>query len=385
MKPKNGNDVDVARALTHLRRLLIAVVIATATANVAATHTVNAGTTSQSTPIPLLLTEVAGTPLTFLVSTKSVDCSRAPCLQLQRTSDNGAHFTTLHLPPISPARGSSLGNLSELFFANSMDGYALFNATNTFVWYVTTDGAHSWHRESVASGETILQLVPAHRELYAVTARCTKKYTCTDYRIARTPLTATRWTFTALPAPLAKGGFALDAYDTHVWANLQNSRVARLFTSYNEGRTFTQSSAPLLASVSACSLTPMSPTSLWAECPTGMLVSFFHSGDAGVHWTSISRYEFSGTGGGAFDPVSSSLAYLNFGPFTSRARDLYAVTTSGHRMTTVGNLACTSTNGLVFSNAIRGLAICQKNGATSSTYLLRTSDGGRSWTRVSLS
>src|ERR1035437_4699471 len=98
-----------------------------------------------------------------------------------------------------------------------------------------------------------------------------------------------------------------------------------------------------------------------------MLVSFFYSDDAGVHWTSVSRYEYAGTGGGAFDPVSSSLAYLNFGPYTTRVKDLYAITNSGQKMTAVGNLACTSNNYLVFSDADHGLAICQKNGTVTST------------------
>jgi hypothetical protein len=178
----------------------------------------------------------------------------------------------------------------------------------------------------------------------------------------------------------------LDVYDADVWANLQGPRLPLLFTSHNGGRTFTESSKPLLGSVSACNLTPMSPTAVWAECPTGMLVSFFYSSDAGVHWTSISRYEYAGTGGGAFDPVSSSLAYLNYGTFSGRAKDLYVITNSGHTMTAVGNLACSSTNYLVFSDATRGLTICQKNFTdSSSTYLLRTLDGGRSWTKVRLS
>jgi len=348
-------------------------------------HTVNAKTALQSTPIPLLLTGVAGTPFTFVVNAKGEDCASSGCFNLQRTSDNGANFTTLHLPPISSAKGSSLGNLSQLIFANSMDGYASLDEANSFAWYATTDGAQSWHRVSVAPGESLLQLAPTHHELYAVIAQCTKKYTCTDYRIARSPLTANKWIIESLPNPLSKGDFALGVYDSNVWANLQGPRVPLLFTSDDEGRTFIQLSASPLASVSGCNLTPTSSTSLWAECPTGMLVSFFHSSDAGVHWSSISRYEYAGTGGGAFDPVSSSLAYLNFGPYTTRVKDLYAITNSGHKMTAVGNLACTSNNYLVFSDADHGLAICQKNGTVTSTYLLRTSDGGRDWTKVNLS
>jgi hypothetical protein len=375
----------MAGVLKHLRRHLIAVIVAMATMTLVTTHTVDAVTTSQSPPVPLLLVGVSGTPLTFVVSAKSVECASGPCLQLQRTSDNGAHFTSLHLPPISSESGSTLGNLSQLIFANSTDGYVSLNVANTMVWYATADGAQSWHRVSVATDSTILQLTPTHRELYATVAHCVKKYTCTDYRIARSPLTANEWTINALPAPLAKGGFSLAAYDGNVWANLQGPRVPRLFISHDGGRSFTQSSVTPLASVSACNLTPTSSTGLWAECPTGMLVSFFYSVDAGVHWSSISRYEYAGTGGGAFDPVSSSLAYLDFGPFTTRSQDLYAITDSGHLMTAAGNLACSSTEGLVFSDATHGLAICQKNARTSSTHLLRTSDGGKVWTVVRVS
>ena len=91
-----------------------------------------------------------------MVRTKSVNCESGPCLQLQRTSDSDAHFTTLHLPPFSRAKGNPLGNLSQLIFANSTDGYASLNVTNSFAWYVTTDGARSWHRERAIHGETIV-------------------------------------------------------------------------------------------------------------------------------------------------------------------------------------------------------------------------------------
>lgn len=375
----------MAQTLTRSMRIIVAAFVAIAAASLGTIHVVNAATPPPSRVIPLLLTGVAGTPLTFVVSTNRSECGYGPCLHLQRTSDNAGHFTTLHLPPISKSRGSLLGDLSELIFANSKDGYALINTTKPFVWWATTDGAQTWHPLDIATGETIQQLIPTRDGLYAVIAHCVKEYTCTDFRIARSTLTANRWTVKALPATLSKGGYAFAAFDSILWANRQGPHVPLLFTSRNEGRTFTQSSAPALASVNACGLTPMSANALWAECPTGMLVSFFYSVNAGVHWTAISRYEFAGTGGGAFDPVSSSLSYLDFGPYTGRSKDLYAVTDSGHKMVAIGNLACESTNGLVFSNAKLGLAICQKNGLAASAYLLRTSDGGRVWTKSNLS
>jgi hypothetical protein len=348
-----------------------------------ATPTVNAATTSQTREIPQLLTGVAGTPLTFVVSTNNVNCSSQKCLKLEMTSDNGEHFTTLHLPPIAIARGSSTGDLSELIFANEKDGYALLNNAKSFVWYTTSDGAQTWHRLRVASGEEVQQLIPTRGVLYAVLAHCAKEYTCTDYQLARSSLTANRWTIESLPATLSKNDYAFAAFGPNLWANRQGPQGPVLFTSHSAGQTFVESSAP--ASVSACELTPMSPKVLWAECPTGNLVSFFYSDNSGGHWTSVSRYAFPGTGGGAFDPVSSSLAFLDFGPYTSRSKDFYAVTDSGHKVTAIANLSCANMSGLVFSNARSGLAICQKTGLAVSTHLIRTSDGGRNWTRVDLS
>ena len=372
-------------AQTHMRRHFIPVVLVIAMTFSFLICTDIAATASKSTPVPLLLTGVSGTPIAFVVSATSVDCASGRCLQLQRTSDNGTHFITLHLPPIFSARGSAIGNLGELDFANLLDGFARLDEANSINWYATTNGAESWHRVSVASGVSILQLVPTHHELYAVIAHCVKRYTCTDYRLARSALSATFWSTVAMPTQLFSEGFTLAAYGPNVWVNLQGPGSPLLFTSHDEGKAFSRSTASPLASVSGCSLTPMSPKAVWAECPTGMDVSFFHSSDGGSHWIGISRYSFGGTGGGAFDPVSGSLAYLNFGIFTSRAKDLYAITNSGHTMTAVGNLACTSTNYLVFSGATRGLTICQKNNSDSSfTYLLRTHDGGRSWTKVML-
>ena len=372
-------------ALTDLRRLVTAVVLVAALTSLVMTHTVNAVTAPQSAQIPLFVTGVAGTPIAFVVSANSAECASGRCMELQRTSDNGAHFTTLHLPPIVAARGSALGNLSQLIFTDSTDGYASLDDARSFVWYATTDGAQSWHRVSVTPGESILQLVPTHRELYAVMAHCVKRYTCTDYRFARSSLSASSWSTVALPSTLFKAGFTMAAYGSDIWLNLESPGSPLLYTSQNGGRTFSHSTASPLASVSGCSLTPMSSRTVWAECPTGMDVSFFHSSDAGVHWISISRYAYGGTAGGAFDPVSSSLAYLNFGIFSTRAKGLYVITNSGHQMSAVGNLACTSTDELVFSNAARGLVICTKNGAdVSMTYLLRTTDGGRQWSKVSL-
>src|SRR5665213_2213438 len=164
----------MAITIANVKRICVAVAIAFAFIGSMIVTTAQAAKAPQSTPIPLLLTGVTGTPLTFAVIAKSADCSSAGCFQLERTTDNGATFTALHLPPISSAPVSSAGNLSQMIFANSTDGYASFDVANSFDWYATTDGAESWQRLSVGPGESIIELVVTHTVLYAVIARCAK-------------------------------------------------------------------------------------------------------------------------------------------------------------------------------------------------------------------
>ena len=116
-----------------------------------------------------------------------------------------------------------------------------------------------------------------------------------------------------------------------------------------------------------------------------MLVAFFHSGDGGVLWNSLPTKEFSGTGGGAFDPLSTTDAYLAYGLVNSPGKNnLYRVTNEGRTMTSVGRLPCNSVYGLVFTSVANGLAACQVSSTQSTDYLLRTSNGGATWRKVSL-
>ncbi len=366
-------------ATRRLGRLIAAALVAGALAPASA---------DAATPQPVgpwLVTGVPGTTILYVVRTTSGTCSRGPCLQLERTTVSATRATARRLPPLAPAPGSVLGNLSQLVFANSLDGYAALSGLRSFEWYVTTNGAMSWRRVRFAPGVSLTQLVATGRELYGVVAHCARRYVCTDYRLARSSLDANQWTFSPLPAALAGGHFALAAYGANVWANFDGPNRPQLFVSRDGGRTFTEHAAPLLASVSACDLTPTSATVLWAECPTGMMVSFFYSQNAGSSWAGISRYAFAGTGGGAFDPVSSSLAYLDFGPFTTRPQDLYAIDGPRHTMRAVGNLRCTSADNLVFVDASHGVALCVQNTtSTTTTSLRRTTDGGATWTIMGL-
>jgi photosystem II stability/assembly factor-like uncharacterized protein len=339
-------------------------------------------------PIPLMVVRANDSATVYVVTTdnefevsKPSSCGTA-CFLLRRTTDNGALFRFVALPPIHYESDSLTGNLDQLVFANTEDGYALLGVGVPTSLYVTLNGAGSWHRVMIARGVTILGFTATSHELYAVLARCTKSMACTDYRIARSNLTARTWTVVPLPMWPLHVGVGMGASGSTVWLTQQSTQTVWLLTSHNQGATFTRRSAPEIGSVYACRMTATSKVTLWADCPTGMAVSFLYSGDGGTTWNRIPDGQFSGTGGGFFDPVSSSLAFLDFGPADSPgAKNLFRITNDGLSVKAVGKLPCKVADGLVFIDAKHGFAACDQNNTYASTVLLQTSNGGISWKR----
>jgi hypothetical protein len=289
----------------------------------------------------------------------------------------------VHLPRVNYVKGSTTGNLQELVFANARAGYALLRTGTQSDLYVTLNGANSWHREVIASNATILHLVATPSEIYAIIAQCSKANVCRHYRLARSALTASTWMTSILPAPSPDSGIGVGAYGPNVWVSEQSRMAALLFTSHDQGRTFTHSSARGLVSINGCDLSATSSSTLWAQCPTGMMVSFLHSRDGGAHWTAVAGREFAGTGGGSFDPVSGTLAYIGYGDVSpAGAKNLFRVTNGGRTATAEGRLKCSNLNGLIFTDVSDGLAACVQTATPDSTVLLGTSDGGATWKKV---
>jgi hypothetical protein len=131
-------------------------------------------------------------------------------------------------------------------------------------------------------------------------------------------------------------------------------------------------------------LIPESAVDLWAECPTGMQVSFFFSKDAGATWTPIPQQQFFGTAGGYFDPATSNLAYLDYGGTAPFVR----IATSPRSATRLNSPRCSKTqvsiNGLIFTDDRRGLALCFSSYGQGAGQLERTIDGGSRWLAVTL-
>jgi hypothetical protein len=169
-----------------------------------------------------------------------------------------------------------------------------------------------------------------------------------------------------------------------VWISEQPRGPAVIFVSHNGAKSFTKVTLPNLLSVNGCQLTAESARMLWAECPTGMQESFAYSRDAGTTWSYFHQNQFFGTGGGHFDPVSATLAFLDYGA----TRPLVRYDGIGPLPTTVGVLSCSKINSsleaLDFTNQSDGIALCQPDDGTTSGRLEVTGDGGHDWTSVSI-
>lgn len=341
----------------------------------------NGTSTTRRVVTPLLLARALGTRTVYVVG--SVACAQATCFQLYRTNDDDTRYTLVTMPPVSPVAHVATGTLQRMVFANALDGFALVGVPAATSLYATSNGAASWHRVKIPSGDSVYGFTATVNTLYAVFAHCTRiNQPCRDHRLLHSTLSATNWTGPSIAASqFYDGGFvgAIGAAGGNVWISEQPSGAPLLLVSHNGGRTFSKSFPKRLGSVSGCDLMAVSSHRLWAECPTGMMVAFHYSSDAGRGWANIPQRQFYGTGGGFFAPITETFAYLDYG---TGSPNVYRVNVPANRETAVGELACTTVTSAVFTNILLGLAVCVKN--YTSQVLERTSDGGATWRPVNL-
>ena len=372
-----------------LRRVIVFCVLVAISLSPITSTTVPEASAGQKPMTPLLISQVRSSNVVYVLATTG--CVQPTCLRLLRTTINAGSFTSVALPPVQFSHGTLTGTLRNMQFANVNDGYAIVGVTGPTSLYVTLNGARTWHRVTIDKGATTLGLTTTATSIYAITGMCSRNgVSCHDYRIARSPLSANQWTSSTMPIGHSRKtgvwGFPYvpDAFGRDVWISEQPPGPAVIFHSRNGGRSFMKLLTPKLGSVNACGLIPESATALWADCPTGMQESFFFSKDAGTSWIQVPQQQFFGTGGGFFDPVTATLAYLDYGA----KNPLVRITTSPRVATTVGVLSCSkinsSVNGLIFTNARDGVALCVPGDDQAAGRLERTTDGGRTWMNVAL-
>ena len=372
-----------------LPRVIVYCVLLMISLSPVALATVSKASAGEKPTTPLIISQVRSSNVVYVLATSG--CAQPSCLRLLRTTVDAESFTSVAPPPVHALHGTLTGTLRSMQFANVNDGYAIVGVTGPTSLYVTLNGARSWHRVTIHKGATTLGLTTTATSIYAITGVCSPNgVSCHDYRIARSPLSANQWTSSPLPiGHFGKTGvwgfpYVPDAFGSDVWISEQPPGVAIVFYSRNGGRSFQKLLTPKLGSVNACGLIPESATALWADCPTGMQESFFFSKDAGTSWIQVPQQQFMGTGGGFFDPVTATLAYLDYGAKSPLVR----ITTSPRLATTVGVLSCSkinsSVNGLIFTNARDGVALCLPGDDQAAGRLERTTDGGHTWMDVAL-
>ena len=343
---------------------------------------------SSSTPLrPLLIVKVPSTNVLYILG--NVGCSTAACLHLVRTTTSFSSEVAVTLPPVSKVRGIASGSLGQVAFANSSDGYALDEVDGVTDLYVTRDGAKSWHRQTFARHDVVTRIVTTATSVILVAMQCSKQTNgdtgCSHYELLQSGLSGQHWRSSLVPnGSVTPWGFFGNptAFATTVWLSEQFHH-SLLLTSHNGGVTYATRRVADLISVAGCDLTATSLTTLWAECPTGMFASLFFSSDGGSTWTSLlgtHGLAFAGTGGGAFDPVSATLAYIDVGQVV-KSGNIYRVTNHGRTVRSVGNLKCPNMLSLDFFNERDGLGVCSDY---SRTYFVRSSDGGAHWHRFEL-
>jgi photosystem II stability/assembly factor-like uncharacterized protein len=167
-----------------------------------------------------------------------------------------------------------------------------------------------------------------------------------------------------------------------VWLTFEPNYKPVLVKSHDGRPPFSERPAPQLLGVVGCWLDPENADVVWAECPTGMMVSWFRSTDGGAHFTHW--WETSGTGGNSFDPLSATVAYRYTGIGPGAAYQLQLTTNGGASFTTLGRLfqGEGSTPDFAFSDEEHGYALSPNGPAKRGFQLLYTNDGGRQWRTV---
>ncbi len=336
---------------------------------------------------PMTLARVPDTSIVYLLG--SVGCGPKHCLRLGRTSNDGATFAEVTPPPVAGGTQVQYVNSYELVFATPDIGFAEVGLTSPSTFYETLNGAKTWRKVKVPFGNRIEGFAATSKTVFVVTAKFDKQLNegdggDTDYRLARSPLASLHWSSTPIPNSNFTWDFLgpIAAYGSNVWISEQRHHDL-LVKSHNTGRTLTTSVIPFptLGSIAGCALTATSLKDLWAQCPTGMQVQFYFSGDGGEHWTLIDPVaQIMGTGGGYFDPVSNDLGYLDVG---LEQDGLYRITNDARTVTMVGAFKCLGVDPLVFTNESDGLALCGGNHNPPSQ-LFRTTNGGKTWTHVTV-
>jgi photosystem II stability/assembly factor-like uncharacterized protein len=279
-----------------------------------------------------------------------------------------------------PGRRAPAGHYgsTSCWFAAPSDGYALFGT-----WgqpgplLVTSDGARTWHPASVGGRGLASAVADRGSQVYALVVRCASGGTgCPVTMLYRSVAGSRTWTLVRA-AGLAQagesGGLSLAASGRSVWVMVGNGGIGSplLLWSVDGGRSFRQVAVPAVG----CGLTATSPAVAWLSCSGGMMLTFDRWSGGRLTQLPVTG---AGTGNTFLDPVSSTAVY--FGTAVGGSAGLYLSRDGRARFTKIAPLPAAFRSGtaayITFLNLRTGLSWTYRG------RLLRTTNGGRTWTAV---
>jgi hypothetical protein len=340
---------------------------------------------------PVILAQAGALHRVYVIGSAPCDGGQR-CLQLWESATVVAHVPTTFTERTLPLRITAspyLITTQGLVFANARDGlFTTRSSSNAPTQvYATTDAGERWRPVDFGMSAVTTQLIASGNVFDALLEHCTRISTgnCTGYTLARSVAGSTRWSFSAFPPHGALrppgASAAMGAAGSQLWITYVDPKTPVPQLAESTGGhppRFTVFGQPRLAGVVACALAPMAGGVIWANCPTGMMVSELRSTDGGHGFTAV--WSYAGTGGFAFDPVSADIAFRYLGiesPAVERTTD------GGQTFTGVGTLpfAQGSVTRLLFLDEADGFALGSTSADTAA--LLQTIDGGSSWSPVS--
>lgn len=293
-------------------------------------------------------------------------CSSPPCTSIVRTTNGGRSFVGIPAPRVAISDASSLPGVSQLRFADPLDGFAYGSDL-----YTTHDGGAHWRALHI--GAVVLQLAISNGYAYAVVLPSTHSSAGV---LMRAFVGGDDWN--KLPAAGdVSGGLWIRGTDVLVQSGAGGAIGTKLLVSHDSGATFASYAAP--SPGLPCDFEAPAPPVVWAHCATGTESSVWRSSDYGaVFQLANGHAQQQGEPNSAeFAAASETAAVVGYNQL-SRTGD------SGDSYTPVGP------SGLLweylgFTDATHGVAIgFPSSSSAAASRLYYTIDGGLSYHPVTI-